>query len=65
MKPEKKGLYLGALGALVVVLLIAGVSPVYLLVLACPVSMMFMMKGMGHGSNHSSEHSKAEHDHER
>jgi hypothetical protein len=27
MKPEKKGLYLGALGALVVVLLIAGVSP--------------------------------------
>jgi len=55
MKQEKKALYLGALAILAIGLLITGVPPLYLLVLACPASMMFMMHGMGHGStNHDS-----------
>ena len=40
-------------GAIAGVLLVSGVSPVFLLVLACPVMMIFMMRGMNHGGmNH-------------
>ena len=60
MKQEKKVLYLGALIILTIGLLIAGVSPLYLLLLACPVSMMVMMHGMGHGSSNHSEHVQSE-----
>ena len=56
MKKEKKFLYLGALGVLAVGSLVAGASPLFLLLLACPVMMMFMMRGMGHGTSHTDEH---------
>jgi Protein of unknown function (DUF2933) len=65
MKQDKKFLYLGGLGALAVILVMAGLPPVTLLLLACPVSMMFMMHGMGHGSSHPSGHSVTEHDKEK
>lgn len=61
MKNEKKFLYLGVLA---IGLLVAGVSPVFLLLLACPV-MMFMMHGKNHGAGHASERPTEEHDKER
>jgi hypothetical protein len=61
MKQEKKVLYVGALIILAIGLLMAGVSPLYLFVLACPVSMMFMMHGMGHGSTNHDSTNHSEH----
>lgn len=47
------------LSALVVVLLVTGASPAILLLLACPVMMMFMMRGMNHDNmNHRMDHDK-------
>lgn len=37
-----------AVGAIAVILLIAGVTPALLLLLVCPVMMIFMMRGMDH-----------------
>jgi len=37
-----------AVGAIAIILLISGVSPALLLLLACPVMMLFMMRGMDH-----------------
>jgi hypothetical protein len=65
MKQEKKVLYLGALTIVAIGLLIAGVSPLYLLVLACPVSMMFMMHGMSHRSTNHGEKVAGDHNKER
>ena len=59
MKNDKKFLYVGGLGALAIVLLLTGASPVVLLLLACPVMMMFMMHGMDHGNTrHEMGHDK-------
>ncbi len=59
MKSDKKTLYLGGLVALAVVLLLTGASPIVLLLLACPVMMMFMMHGMDHGNTrHEMDHDK-------
>ena len=45
-----------AVGAIAVILLVSRVSPVILLLLACPVMMIFMMRGMNHGGmNHTKE----------
>lgn len=48
MKSEKKSLYVGGLGILAIILLLTGASPLILLLLACPVMMVFMMRGMDH-----------------
>ncbi len=37
-----------AIGTIAIILLIAGVSPALLLLLVCPVMMIFMMRGMDH-----------------
>ena len=70
MKSDKKFLYIGGLGVLAVTLLLTGASPVILLLLACPVMMMFMMRGMDHGNmnhgkmDHRMDH-RMDHDEER
>jgi hypothetical protein len=46
-------------GAIAAILLVSGVPPVLLLVLACPVMMIFMMRGMNHGTmNHRMDYEK-------
>jgi hypothetical protein len=65
MKSEKRVLYMGAVAIFAIGLLIAGVSPLYLLLLACPLSMMFMMHGMGHNSTNHREHSAEDSDRKR
>jgi len=61
MKREQLPLYAIALAVLIVGLVYAGVPlgtlVVLPLILACPLMMMFMMRGMGHGG--------AEHQHDR
>ena len=59
MKKDRKALYVGGLGILAVVLLMTGASPAILLLLACPLMMMFMMHGMDHGNTrHEMDHDK-------
>ena len=60
MKKEKQGLYLGIIAVLAVVLLVSGVSPIFLLFLACPL-MMFMGHGSDNHNTHSSELETNEH----
>lgn len=67
MKREQLPLYAIALAVLIVGLAFAGVPLgtllVLLLILACPLMMIFMMRGMDHGgTSHDHEH---EHDHEQ
>lgn len=51
MKREQIPLYAIAAAVLVGVLIFAGVPPIFLLLLACPLMMMFMMRGMDHGGS--------------
>jgi type III secretory pathway component EscV len=60
MKREQRPLYAIAAAVLVVGLLFAGVPPIFLLLLACPLMMIFMMRGMGHGGTN---HEAGTHDH--
>jgi hypothetical protein len=56
MRQELFPLYAIAAVVLVGGLVFAGVSPIFLLILACPLMMVFMMRGMDRGGEH--------HDHE-
>lgn len=59
MKSDKKFLYVSCLLALAAVLLLTGASPLILLLLACPVMMMFMVHGVDHGdTRHEVDHDK-------
>ena len=56
MRQEQFPLYAIAAVVLVGGLIFAGVPPIFLLLLACPLMMMFMMRGMDHGgTNHNHE----------
>ena len=49
MKREQRPLYAIAAAVLVIGLVFAGVPLIFLLLLACPLMMVFMMRGMDHG----------------
>ncbi len=49
---NKKYLYLGALVVIALALFVGNISPLFLLLLACPIMMLFMMRGMDHGMDH-------------
>ena len=51
MKREQFPLYAIAAVVLVGGLTFAGVPPIFLLLLACPLMMIFMMRGMDHGAS--------------
>ncbi|MBI3429656.1 MAG: DUF2933 domain-containing protein [Actinobacteria bacterium] len=56
---NKKYLYIGVLGVVALSLFVGNISPLFLLLLACPIMMVFMMRGMDHGKDgHSMDHSK-------
>ena len=53
MKREQRPLYAIAAAVVVIGLIYAGVPPIFLLLLACPLMMIFMMRAMDHGGmNH-------------
>jgi hypothetical protein len=59
MKREQRPLYAIAAAVLVVGLIFAGVPPILLILLACPLAMIFMMRGMDHGGmNHDHDDSQ-------
>lgn len=63
MKREQVPLYAIAAVVLVGGLIFAGVSPIFLLLLACPLMMIFMMRGMDHGgTNHDHDESTSTHE---
>ena len=55
MKPTSYPLYALIAAGVVAITLWAGMPPVYLLFLACPVMMLFMMRGMNTGQ-HPGQH---------
>jgi hypothetical protein len=61
MKREQRPIYAIAAVVLVVGLIFAGVPPIFLLLLACPLMMIFMMRGMDHGGMN---HGGRSHDHD-
>ena len=52
MNRDQLPFYAIAAAVLVVGLIFAGVSPFLLILLACPLMMIFMMRGMDHGGTH-------------
>ena len=64
MKREQRPLYAIAAAVLVIGLVFAGVPLIFLLLLACPLMMVFMMRGMDHGGSmkHSQDDTQDRHE---